>query len=154
NIHNSTHLDPWHPGSGAVDGTGDAHHEFFCTNGFTMRDNVLLSPVVDLGGVTAAFLEFGQHQQFPASRLYNAVVVTTDGGQSFQVVYQETGTWSGFGFVKIDLSAFAGNANVQVGFHYRGTVANGWSIDNVRITTSPLEHVVTNLVAGQNTTYG
>ena len=152
NIHRSAHIDPWHAGSRQVDGSRDIHHEFFCTNGFTMRDNLLLSPVIDLSGVSRAFFECGQHQQFPTSRLYNAVEITTNGGQSTTVIYQETGTWSGFGTIKADISAWAGQ-KVQIGFHYRGVIANGWSVDNVRVTTSPVQHTVANLVQLAQATY-
>jgi hypothetical protein len=154
NIHNSAHLDPWRPGFGLVDGSNDINHEWFCTVGFILRDNILLSPVIDLSGVTAAFVECGQVQRLPMARVLNTVEITTDGGQSYTVVYNETGMFTGFGSIKVDISAFAGNANVQIGFHYVGVVANDWSIDNVRVTTSPVQHVVTELQQGLPATFG
>ncbi len=141
--------DLWTPGFKLVDGTGDVNHEWFCNNGFSFRDNILLSPPIDLSAVDGAWFECGQWQQFPTSRQYNAIEVTTDGGATFAVVYQETGTWSGFGSIKMDISAFAGSASVQVGLHYMGLIANDWSVDNVRITTSPLRHETSALVQGQ-----
>lgn len=153
NVHNAAHFDPWRSGAGLVDGSKDVYHESYCTNGYTWRDNVLLSPVIDLSAVTQAFVEFGQVQRYPASRVYNAVEITTDGGQTFSVVYQETGMFTGFKSVKRDISAWAGSATVQLGFHYQGVIANEWSIDNVRVTTSPMRHGASALLQGQQGTY-
>jgi hypothetical protein len=153
NIHKGAHIDPWLPGFRQVDGTRDIYQESFCTNGFTMRDNILLSPVIDLSGVAKAYLQVGQYQRFPGSRLQNTVEVTTDGGQSYTVVYTENGTFTGFGLINADLSQWAGNPNVQVAFHYRGTIANEWSIDNVRVTSSPVRHISSELLQGQPATF-
>ncbi len=153
NIRLSYQGDRWRSGFNLVDGTGAVNHEWFCDYGFFFRDNILLSPPIDLSAVTKAYVEFGQWQKFPLSRNYNGVEITTNGGLSYSVVYQEQGTWSGFGSTKIDISAFAGQSNVQVAFHYRGTVANDWTIDNVRVTTSPVVHRVINLMQGQMATF-
>jgi len=154
NLHNGARLDPWKPGFGLVDGSKDINHEFFCTNGFTFRDNILLTPVIDLSGVTNAFFECGQVQRFAASRVLNAVEITTDGGQTYTTIYTETGMFTGFGFIKVDISAWAGNPNVQIAFHYQGRVANDWSIDNVRVTANAVQHTVTPLAQGQPATFG
>lgn len=149
NLHNGAQLDPWRSGMSLVDGSKDVHHEFFCTNGFTFRDNVLRSPVIDLSGVTRAFFQCGQVQMFPASRVLNTVEITTDGGQNYTVIYTETGMFTGFGTIHVDISAWAGNPNVQIAFHYQGVIANDWSIDNVRVTANPVRHDVTPLLQGQ-----
>lgn len=154
NVHLSTHLDPWATGTGVVDGSKDVFHEFFCTNGFTQRDNILLSPVIDLSAVTQAFVEAGQYQKFPLSRLLNSVEVTTDGGANYTRVYTETGMLTGPSTIKVDVSAWAGSATFQFGFRYQGAVANEWSIDNVRVTRNAVEHTTTPLVQGQPATYG
>ena len=145
--------DRWRPLFKLVDGTGAVNHEWWCNNNFTFRDNILLSPPIDLSAVKKAYVEFGQWQRFPLGRSYNGVEITIDGGRSYSVVYQEKGTWSGFGSTKIDISAFAGKSKVQIAFHYKGVVANDWSIDNVRVTTSPVVHQISNLVQGKIATF-
>ena len=141
--------DRWRPLFKLVDGSVAVNHEFWCNFGIFFRDNILLSPPIDLSKVKKAYVEFGQWQKFPRSRNYNGVEITTDGGKNYSVVYQELGTWSGFGSTKIDISTFAGKSKVQVAFHYKGYIANDWSIDNVRVTTSPVAHQITNLVQGK-----
>lgn len=144
--------DQWLPGFQRVDGSPDVFHEAFCDAGFFFRDNILLSPALDLSGLTNVSFSCEQYQRFALSRLSNKVVVTTDGGASYTTVYDETGTSEGFGKIVLDLSAYAGKPSVQIGFHYQGTVANEWSIDNVRVTTTNPLYEVTNLVAGSTTT--
>lgn len=145
--------DIWTPGFNLVDGSCDINHEWFCDIGFFFRDNLIVSPPIDLTGQTEAFLEFGQWQIFPTQRNYNGVEITTDGGGSFQTVYVENGTWSGFDSTQVDISAFAGHASVQVAFHYQGIIANDWSIDNFRVTSSPLHYDIQNLAAHQQATF-
>jgi len=146
-------LDPWAPGYTWVNGTPDIHHEWYCHNGFSFRDNNLLSPPINLSGLTRATFTCEQFQQYPLSINYNAIEVTTDGGQNFTVIHQVTAPPAGFSVIQVDMDAFAGLPSVQIGLHYRGTIANDWSIDNVRIlTTNPLL-AIQNLVAGSTATF-
>ncbi len=145
--------DIWLPRlSGIINGTPDAFHEWFCDFAIFFRDNVLLSPPLDLSGLSKVNFVCGQHQLFPLSRLYNAVEVTTDGGQTFTPIYVENGTETGISQILADLSPFAGQTNVQIGFHYKGIVANEWSIDDVRVWAKPPQTSITQLVAGSTAT--
>jgi hypothetical protein len=151
NIHVSGN-DIWTPGYAQVNGTPDMYHEWWCDNGFSWRDNNLVSPPVDLSGLTNVTFYCEQHQQFPGAIDYNAIEVSTDGGQSFTVLQQVTAPPDGFSVIQVSMAAYAGLPSVQIGLHYRGFAANGWSIDNVRIlTTNPLLSVQ-NLVAGSTAT--
>ena len=51
------------------------------------------------------------------------------------------------------MDSFAGLSNVQIGFHYKGVVANEWSVDNFRVTVPAPQHSISNLVAGSTATF-
>src|SRR5688572_11574417 len=71
NIHLAAAIDPWGRGFGLVNGSQDLYHEYFCNFGFIMRDNILLSPAIDLSTVTQASFFCEQNQQYPWARLQN-----------------------------------------------------------------------------------
>ncbi len=136
NLQLNWHGDPWFPRIvGAVNGSPDVYHEWWCNYGWYFRDNILLSPPIDLSGLTQVTLHCEQHQLLPQYRVYNKVEVTTNGGGTYTVIYDETGTWSGPGTIDASMDAYAGLPSVQIAFHYKGSVANEWSIDNVKVTT-------------------
>lgn len=144
-----TPFDPWRPGFSPVTSSPDIYHEWFCNNGFSSRNNILMSSPIDLTGFTRVDFSCVQHQLFPANRLLNRVEVSTNSGSSFTPIYTETGTWSGAGTIQVSLDAFAGLPNVRVAFHYMGTIANEWRIDDVRITTpQPILNIVGLTAAG------
>lgn len=144
--------DLWAPGFAQVNGTPDFHHQAWCTNGFSFRDNNLVSRPIDLSGLTRATLTFEQFHQYAVSMYFNAVEVSTDGGQTFTVLHQLSAPADGFSVLQLDMDAYAGLPSVRIGFHYRGYAANGWSIDNVRILTSNPLLAIQNLVAGSTAT--
>lgn len=147
NIHLQVVLDPWGPGLSLTNGSPDIYHEYFCHNGTDFRDNIVLSPPIDLSSVTKASFLCAQYQRFPLARVQNTVEVTTDDGATFTTVYTETGTWQFAGTIAVSLNAFAGNPAVRMAFHYRGAIANEWSIDDVRVSSDP-SLMLNNLRAG------
>jgi hypothetical protein len=48
-------------------------------------------------------------------------------------VHKITGPPSGFSKLSVSLDAFAGLPDVRVALHYKGTIANDWSVDNVQV---------------------
>ncbi len=97
-----------------------------------LNDNSLISPSFDASGVTEMYLHCTQDQLFASWRDTNNVEVSVDGGLTFTVVYSETGTLTLTDDpLDVDMSAYAGNADVQVSFHYVGDYANDWKVDNV-----------------------
>lgn len=104
-------------------------------------DNILISPVMDLTLATAATLTFSgktNHASFlanhPNSRGngVSTVEVSTDGGLTWTVVWTDTSQNDGDEYVpRIDLSAYLGMNNVQIGFHYTGNFAQEWFFDDV-----------------------
>lgn len=141
-------IDPWAPGVSPATSSPDVFHEWFCNHGGLTRNNVLVSPAIDLRGFTQATFSCVQHQTFPLQRSVNRVEVTVDAGQSFVLLYEETGTWSGPGVIQASLDAFTGLPDVRVAFHYEGAVANEWRIDDVLVTSPQPRLTVQGLVAG------
>ncbi|MHC5211888.1 MAG: choice-of-anchor J domain-containing protein [Planctomycetota bacterium] len=127
--------DNWLTGFNLVDGTGDMNHEWFCDFGGLFRDNILMSPSMDLTNLTDITFRCDQFQQFAGTMSYNAIEVSTDGGGSFVPVHVLGATPNGFSKLQVSLDAFAGMPDVRVAFHYQGVIANDWSIDNVRVTS-------------------
>lgn len=93
-------IDPWGPGVSPATASPDVFHEWFCNHGGLTRHNVLVSPAIDLRGFSQATFSCAQHQTFPLQRSVNRVEVTMDAGQSFVLLYEETGTWSGAGVIQ------------------------------------------------------
>ncbi len=110
-------------------------------------DNTLMSPAMDLTGMTNVYLHFNGETNF-ATYLANHpssvgdgvsnMEVTTDGGLTWTVVWTDTSLNSGDTYAPtVDLSAYAGMVNVQVGVHFYGTFAQEWWVDNVVVDDNP-----------------
>ncbi len=98
------------------------------------NDNGLMSPAFDATAVTEMYMHAIQDQAFASWRDQNLVEVTLDGGLTYTTVYSETTGTSADGIgLEADMSAFAGNAGVQVNFHYIGDYANEWDIVDMLI---------------------
>jgi hypothetical protein len=109
-------------------------------------DDTLLSPVLDLSGLSQAYLHFSGQTNW-AAYLANhpagfgdgvsTMEVTTDGGLSWTVVWSDVSLVNGETYAPdVDLSAFAGSSTVQLGIHYVGTFAQEWWVDRVVIDDS------------------
>jgi hypothetical protein len=147
-------IDPWSAGISPANGSPDVFHEWFCSHGGQNRHNVLISPPIDLRGFTRVDFVCAQHQEFPLLRSVNRVEVTLDAGQTFSLIYQETGTWSGPGTIQANLDAFAGRADVRIAFRYEGAVANEWRVDDVQVTSPQPTLAVQGLLGGSTATFG
>jgi hypothetical protein len=146
--------EPWYwANPGVINGSPDIYYEWFCNNGFSFRNTIILSPSIDLSGLTNATFQCQQNQLMPLSRVYNGVKVTTNNGLSYTQIYQETGTWTGNGTIQVNLNAYAGQPNVRLAFHYQGAIANEWRIDDVQILTTNPIYSVAGLVGNQTATF-
>lgn len=152
NIHSGSSSDVWTAGFALVNSTPDINHEWFCDFGGSWRDNNVVSPPINLSGLTRATFYCEQYQIYPGSIAYNAIEVSTDNGVSFSVLQQVTAPPPGFSVIQVNMDAYAGLPSVRIGLHYRGAIANDWSLDNVRITTSNPLYSIQNLVAGSMAT--
>ncbi|NBC17689.1 MAG: choice-of-anchor D domain-containing protein [Bacteroidetes bacterium] len=103
-------------------------------------NDYLITPSLDLSGVSSVELEFDSFYNGSFSQLA-FVEVSLDGGTTWQVVEQMTAS-SEWTRESIDLSAFAGESDVLVGFHAddAGVWASGWAVDDV-LVQSPLEWI-------------
>lgn len=144
--------DRWLPGIHPVTGNRDAWHEYFCAHGSFFRDNILVTPPIDLRGLNNATLTWDDYQVFPTSRMLNQVRVSV-AGAAWVAVHTITTTQSGASTISVPLDQFAGQAPVNIGFHYKGYIANEWRIDNVRVTTTQPVHTIDGLASPGTATF-
>ncbi len=120
----------------------DAHTTIAATNDDACNcdksNDIITTGTIDLSAQTTVFMSFASYfydLSYSGINEDGEVVVSTDGGSTWTSVYTvpaNTGSWQ-TDFV--NLSAFAGNANVQVGFKYNdnGGWLYGFAIDDVLI---------------------
>jgi len=123
------------------DGGGRAWHEDEYLGGLS-SDNTLVSPVFDLSGIVGSSLKF-DGETYYASYLANNpagygdgisnMEITTDGGLTWSVVWTDTSLNNGTYSPCVNLGAFDGMSNVQLGIHFFGTYAQEWWVDNIVI---------------------
>ncbi len=122
------------PGSRAVPPGGDADFAILDSDHYgsgNTQDASLVSPVVDLTGQTTPEIGFDTYY----NEFFNSVAdvdLSTDGGQTWSNVWHQT-TTTVSGHVDVEIPQAAGQAAVQVRFHYTGGFAWWWAIDNVFI---------------------
>lgn len=113
----------------------------YCSANETM-DEWLISPAVNLSDVQAAMLEFYEDESYWANYgNYHAVKISTTSQtdlSTFETVLEMRpgshviNTFAGYP-VEIDLSNYLGNSTVYIAFHYTGTDADRWYIDDVSV---------------------
>ncbi len=115
--------------------SGNGHHQ----------DTYLTSPTFDLSAATDPLLEFDtDYNGFSNS---TATVEVSGDGSTWKPVWTQT-TADANGHVKIHLGDAAKSATTQVRFHYTGTYAWWWELDNVFVGTKKFVPVRGGLVAG------
>ncbi len=96
-------------------------------------EDYLITPSMDFSNVSMPMLQFASFYTGQFSQLA-WVRVSTDGGTSWELLHQMTAAaeWTS---VSLDLSDYAGEADVRVAFHAddAGAWASGWAIDDVMI---------------------
>ena len=116
------------PSAGWVsNGSGEAYHAD--ESGVGMCDNILATPAMDLTGLTEAYVHFNTFMGYISYLDSQSVDVSTDGGVTWTMIWSDTGSNNLDDMV--DISAYAGQASVTVGFHYVGDYAHNSMIDNV-----------------------
>lgn len=123
-----------------ADAAGRAWHEDESLGGLS-SDNTLISPSFDLTGVSNTTLTFDGETNWATYLANNPnsagdgvsnMEISTDGGVTWTVVWTDTSVSSGNTYSpSVDLSAFDGMANVQLGIHFFGTWAQEWWVDNI-----------------------
>lgn len=113
------------------------------------QDTYLTSPPADLSAVTAPVLEFDTYFK-PIGSSNGVAELSTDGGTTWSTVWDAQKTLRS-GHVKLPVPAAAGQAAVVVRFHYTGTWAWWWEVDNFFLGTKKWVPVHGGLVAGRVT---
>jgi hypothetical protein len=94
----------------------------------------LYTNIIDLSGETAAALDFQYHFNAAFGHIAGGVQVSPDGGSNWdtEIIVPSGGTWQTY---SLDLSAYAGNNNVQVRFHSNdgGAWAAGYAVDDISL---------------------
>ncbi|CAG7656762.1 Kelch motif-containing protein [Actinacidiphila bryophytorum] len=112
------------------------------------QDTSLLSPSYDLTGQSAPILGFDtDYKEFSNSTA--DVDVSADGGTTWSTVWEKTTTSvAGPAHVEIPLTDYAGKSDVRLRFHYTGTWAYWWQLDNVFVGKRSYDPVPGGLVVG------
>lgn len=114
------------------------HTKFMASNDDSCNcdaaNDMLISPVLDLSNYKQAHLTFdgfGDGQRFSDGY----VKVSIDGGQTWENIFQMPyiDNWIEY---HVDLTPYAGKSCVLVAFHHddNGLFANGFAVDNIKIT--------------------
>ena len=101
-------------------------------------DTELRTPIFSLAGMTATTLNFENYwYSYTSYDQYGDVDISTDGGSTWTNLVQYWGS-SVSGHVSIPLTAYEGQTNCQIRFHFYVTQwAYYWEVDDVLITGTP-----------------
>jgi len=122
------------------------------------EDTSLVTPVLNLSGTNLPYLRF--NNDFRAfSTSFGDVDVSTDGGATWTtVLHQQSTAARGPRLEQLALPSLAGAATAQIRFHYKGTWAWWWEVDNVELVDrgcSPTAGgLLTGFVTDANTSAG
>lgn len=104
-------------------------------------DNTMTSPVMDLSGLTTAWLHFTSQTHYTAFMAnhpssigdgISTMEISTDGGLTWTQVWIDVATVDDVLIsVDVDLSAWAGMSNVMLGVHLYGTYDQDWQVDDI-----------------------
>ncbi|CAG6390623.1 carboxypeptidase regulatory-like domain-containing protein [Streptomyces cocklensis] len=148
---------PWrfdNPGARGNWAGGDSSGGFAVADsrfvGTAAMDTSLVSPVVDMSDDAAPAVEFNSDYASTLSNSTADVEVTTDGGQTWSSVWHYDTNFALDHFA-VQLPQAAHKSAVQVRFHFTGSNALWWELDNVFIGDSGCVPIQGALVQGQVT---
>ncbi|MBY8880530.1 carboxypeptidase regulatory-like domain-containing protein [Actinacidiphila acidipaludis] len=115
------------------------------------QDSRLLSPSYDLSGAADPILGFDtDYKEYSNSTA--DVDVSADGGTTWTTLWHRTTTSvTGPAHVQIPLTGYAGKSDVRLRFHYTGTWAYWWELDNVFVGQRSYDPVPGGLIVGNVT---
>lgn len=111
------------------------------------QDTSLVSPVTDLSDQDHPKVEFDTDYATFQDESTAKVDLSTDGGDSWSNVWKKTKDDKN-GHVSVAIPDAAGKSKVQVRFHYTGSFAYHWELDNVSIGKRSCKATDGGLVAG------
>ncbi|MFI8003452.1 carboxypeptidase regulatory-like domain-containing protein [Streptomyces sp. NPDC086010] len=115
------------------------------------QNSELISPVYDFSGAQSAELEFKTAYLYSPSNQRMSVDVTTDGGTTWETAWASSPSGGGPAerrTVHVGLRAYAGEAAVQLRFHFVADWGYFWSVDDVYVGTRNLAPVPGGLAVG------
>ncbi|MDT5037539.1 MAG: hypothetical protein QOE03_2724 [Micromonosporaceae bacterium] len=112
------------------------------------QDTELRTPTVDLSGQTAPAISFNSDYRSFTDSVAD-VDLSLDSGQTWANVLHQQASVRGPRVSTIPIPQAAGKSGVQVRFHYTGTFAFWWEVDNVLVGTAACEPVPGGLLVGQ-----
>jgi len=112
------------------------------------QDSLLITPVTDLTGNSAPALSFDTYYK-PYTGSVADVDVSTDAGSTWTNVWHFTSNAVAGQHQNIPLPQAAGKSAVQARFHYTGTWAYYWEVDNVLLGNATCDPVSGGLLIGQ-----
>ena len=113
------------------------------------QDTTLTGPVVDLSGQAEPLLSFDT--DYDALSSTATVQVSVDGGTTWGTVWDQTASLRGPAHIEIPLPQAVDKTAVQARFHYTGSYAWWWELDNVLLGSTTCDVVKGGLVYGQVT---
>ncbi|MGB3075468.1 MAG: Omp28-related outer membrane protein [Chitinophagales bacterium] len=119
-----------------------AHTKMACTNDDACNcdksNDMLISPAMDFTAYSNVFMSFDNYYynlSYGGATEKATIQASTDGGTTWTVVKELAGNTGDWETRFVDLSAYAGQSNVKVGFNYNdgGDWLYGWAMDNVLV---------------------
>ncbi len=115
---------------------------------FDTIDSALVTRPVDLSGRTSAAIQWANDFIDLDSGTSGTVDVSVDGGATWTNIWQAPGDLPGPGTQIADLSFAAGRPDVLARFHYQGTWAWWWQVDDVSVGSFACTPIPGGLVVG------
>ena len=113
-------------------------------------NNTLVSPALDLSSMSQAYLHFDgetenswwlhTHESAQGNG-YSTIEVTVDGGQSWDILWDDASIDDDTYRFSLDLAPYLGPSQVHLGFHYRGDLDHALKIDHVLVDDRPVDAV-------------
>ncbi|WP_425953394.1 Kelch repeat-containing protein [Xylanimonas sp. McL0601] len=119
--------------------------------GWGSVDTSLVSPVYDLSAQTAPLLTFDSAIAVGLSDQTEDVDVTTDGGATWSNLWHKGYEPGGHDHEELSLAGYAGQASVQLRFHFIGSLAGYWEVDDVTVGARTLVTDAGGLLVGSVT---
>ncbi len=120
-------------------GSGSLFHDD--DNVSNSANDWIIPPAFDFSQQTDITLTFWQRENYASWIEYHSVRVSTDSdgnpdNGTWTEIYTGAGAEGSWQEVVLDLTAYAGEANVHIAFQYIGDYADEWWIDDVSITAT------------------
>jgi hypothetical protein len=119
---------------------------------FVTLDSSLISPVYNLSQDALPVMSFRTQYKKSGAPSTASLDVSTDGGQTWTSLYAPTASFTGL--VSVNVQAYAHDPQVQFRFHYTGTNALWWEVDNVFVGNHVVSVLPGGLVVGAVTNAG